>query len=83
MALIAKFFLAVPDLPRTNTHSTFLGPYYSATSLEALLARLATLVNAVAEAKADDGHARQIIVNVEECADGIYETEKEILFRGN
>ena len=78
MSLIAKMFLAVPDTPLTNTHSTFLGPYYSATSSQALPARLAGLANAVADTKADDRDARQVIDNIEEWADGLYRTEKEI-----
>lgn len=28
MSFLSKFFLAVPDTPLSNTHSTFLGPYY-------------------------------------------------------
>jgi len=79
MSFIAKVFLAVPDTPLMNTHSTFLGPYYSATSSLPLSAQLVGLVNAVAKAKADDEHARQVIHNIEQWADGLYRTEKEIL----
>jgi hypothetical protein len=72
-------FLAVPDNPLMNTHSTFLGPYYSATSPQALAAQLVGLVNTIADAKADDENARQVIHNIEQWADGLYRTEKEIL----
>ncbi len=79
MSFLAKLFLAVPDTPLSRTHSTFLGPYYSASSTEALPARLVTLANAVVGAEANDENARQVIANLEDWADGIYRTEKELL----
>lgn len=79
IALVAKLFLSVPDTPLTSMHSTFLGPYYSATNSQALSTLLVELVNAIAKAKADDKNARQVIDNIEEWADGLYQTEKEIL----
>ena len=79
MSDLAKLFLAVPDTTLARAHSTFLGPYYSATSTEALSSRLVELANAVADAKADDENARQVITNIEEWADGLYRTEKELL----
>jgi hypothetical protein len=47
MSILAKAFLAVPDTPLTNDHSRILGPYYSATSPQALSTRLLGLVNAI------------------------------------
>lgn len=79
ISFIVKVFLAVPDTPLMNTHSMFLGSYYSATESQALSARLAGLVNAIADANADDENARQAIHNIEQWADGIYRTEKELL----
>jgi hypothetical protein len=79
MSFLAKLVLAVPDTARSGTHRSFLGPYYSATSTQSLCARLVGLVNAVAEAKADDENARQVIDNIVEWADGLYRTEKEIV----
>ena len=79
MSFIAKMFLAVSDTPLTNTHSTFLGPYYSSTSSQALPARLTALVNAVADAKADDENAQLVISNIEEWADGMYAAARETL----
>lgn len=79
MSFLAKLFLAVPDTPLSNTHSTFLGPYYSTTSTEALPARLAALANAVAGAEANDENAQQVISNLEGWADGMYQSEKELL----
>ena len=79
MTLIAKLFMALPDTPLMNVHSTYLAPYYSATSTQGLTVRLSHLVNAVADAAADDANARQVIDNFEEWADGMYQTEKDLL----
>jgi len=82
MSFLAKLFLAVPDTPLSSTHSTFLGPYYSATSMEALPARLVALTNVVAGAEAQDESAQQVISNLEDWADGMYQSEKELLLAG-
>src|SRR3546814_17356552 len=66
---IAKRFIALPDAPLMSVHSTYLAPYYSATSQQGLTVRLSQLVNAVADAPAGDVTARQVIDNVEEWAD--------------
>jgi hypothetical protein len=79
MSFLAKLFLAVPDTPLSSTHSTFLAPYYSATNTEALSARLVELANAVAGAEANDENAQQVISNLEDWADGMYQSEKELL----
>src|SRR5690606_37302612 len=63
MKLIAKLFMALPDAPLMSVHSTYLAPYYSATSAQGLTVRLSQLVNAVADAPADDVNARQVIDN--------------------
>ena len=79
MKLIAELFMALPDTPLMSIHSTYLAPYYSATSTQGLTVRLSQLVNVVADAPADDMNARQVIVNFEEWADGMYQTEKDLL----
>ena len=79
MSLLARIFLSVPDKPLSSAHRLYLGPYYSATSSQALASRIAELVNIVAEAKADDQNAQRVIANIEKWADGLYQTEKEIL----
>ncbi|HEY9037658.1 MAG TPA: hypothetical protein VIN05_01760 [Roseovarius sp.] len=79
MKLIAKLFMAMPDAPLISVHSTYLAPYYSATSAQGLTVRLSHLVNAVADAPADDVIAKQVIDNFEEWADGMFHTEKELL----
>jgi hypothetical protein len=47
--------------------------------MESFLSRLTALVNAVAEAKADDGVAQTIIHNMEKWSVGLHQTEKELL----
>lgn len=79
VALVVKMFLKVPDTPLSNSHSTFLGPYYSSTSTQSLRPRLTALVNAISSAQQDNEDAQAAIRNIEKWADGIYKTEKEIL----
>lgn len=79
MKLIAELFMALPDAPLMSVHSAYLAPYYSATSAQGLTVRLSQLVNAVAEAPADDVNARHVIDNFGEWADGMYQTEKDLL----
>ncbi|MBU0723756.1 MAG: hypothetical protein KJ904_05160 [Alphaproteobacteria bacterium] len=79
MALIAKLFMALPNAPLMGVHSTYLAPYYSATSAQGLTMRFSQLVNAVADAPADDVNARQVIDNFVEWAEGMYQTEKDLL----
>lgn len=79
VALVAKLFLRVADTPLSNSHSTFLGPYYSSTSMQSLSARLTELANALSQAQPDDADAQTVIRNIERWADGLYQTEKELL----
>jgi hypothetical protein len=79
VALVAKLFLNVPDTPLSSSHSTFLGPYYSSTSMQSLRSRLTTLANAISEAQPDNTDAQSVIRNIERWADGLYQTEKELL----
>ena len=77
--LVVKLFLNVSDIPLSNSHSTFLGTYYSSTSTQSLCARLTTLVKAVSEAESNNEDAKIAIRNIEKWADGIYKTEKDLL----
>lgn len=79
VALVAKLFLNVPDTPLSNSHSTFLGSYYSSTSMQSLRSRLTALANAIIEAPPDNTDAKSVIRNIERWADGLYQTEKELL----
>ena len=79
VALVAKLFLNVPDTTLSSSHSTFLGPYYSSTSMQSLRSRLTALANAISEAQPDNTDAQSVIRNIERWADGLYQTEKELL----
>lgn len=79
VVLVAKLFLNVPDTPLSSIHSTFLGPYYSSTSMQSLRPRLTELANAILKAQPDDADAQSIIRNIERWADDLYQTEKELL----
>ena len=79
VALLAKLFLKVADTPLSRSHSTFLGPYYSSTSSQSLRSRMTVLVNALSQVQADNADAQAVIRNIERWADGLYQTEKELL----
>ncbi len=74
MKLISKLFMTLPDTPLMRIHSNYLSPYYSG-----LMEPLSKLVKAVVDAPADDVNGRQIIDHFEEWAEGMYETEKDLL----
>jgi hypothetical protein len=79
VALIVRMFLNVPDTPLASTHSAYLAPYYSLTTTQSLGARLADLANALTKAEADNQDASMIIRNIEQWAENLYRTEKEML----
>lgn len=75
----ARRFLETPDRPFSSLHSSTLGPYFSATSVESLRGKLTPLVNALLDAAEDDSHAGDIIGNIETWADQISSQHKELL----
>ncbi|WP_283629222.1 DUF2254 family protein [Shewanella baltica] len=77
--LIAEMYLKIPDSPLTRVHSTSLAPYYSGTSNDTLMAWLTVLVNALSNADSGDEAAQRVVGHIEEWADGLYQTEKELL----
>jgi hypothetical protein len=77
--LVVQMFLNVPDAPPTNTHSTFLAPYYSLTKTQTLGGWLTELVNALVQADADNKDAAAVIRNLEAWAEELYRTEKKLL----
>ncbi len=79
VALISKLFLNVSDTPLSNTHGTFLGPYYSSTSTDSLRMKLTKLANSLIEEPSDNADAQSVIRNIEEWADGLYESTKKLL----
>jgi hypothetical protein len=77
--LIAEMYLKIPDSPLTSLHSASLAPYYSVTSNDSLVEWLTRLANNLLNAGPDDEDARRVISHIEEWADGLYQTEKELL----
>jgi len=75
---VANILLTMPDAPLSNIHSTYLGPYYSSTSTEALTVWLTRLANAVAEAETEAEVAQRVIRHFAQWADGLYRTEKDL-----
>jgi hypothetical protein len=78
LKLIARLVLALPDSPPMN-HSALLGAYYSSTSPQGFSARLTQPVNGVSASPADDEDAQRVARNIEEWANRLYATEKELL----
>lgn len=79
VGLVARVFLALPDVPLASIHSSFLGPYYSVTSPQSFLQQLVALGNALAQRGSEDKDGRRVIENLVSWADGRYATEKELL----
>lgn len=77
--LVAEMYLKIPDSPLTSVHSTSLAPYYSGTSNDTLMAWLTELANALSNAEPGDEAAQRVIGHIEEWADGLYQTEKDLL----
>lgn len=77
--LVVKHFLNAPDTPLQSIHSTFLAPYYSVTTQQALLSWLRELTNVLMNASQRDDAANNVIRNLETWADGIYDSQKELL----
>jgi hypothetical protein len=77
--MVAKLFLKVPDTPLLKSHSAYLAPYYSCTSMQSLQSWLTDLVNAVSKVELEDEKAKIVIRNIETWADGLYRNKKELL----
>ena len=75
VSLVVKSSLNVKD---TNIHGTLLGPYYSSTSIDCLHVKLMKWVN-IHTLKYDNPDSQAFIHNLERWADGLYQTEKELL----
>jgi hypothetical protein len=71
--------LELPDSPFAKLHDGCLAPYYSSTSDTSLPAHLTRLTNALADRPEGDSDAIQLLHNIEQWADGLYQTEKQVL----
>lgn len=77
--LVVQVFLNVPDAPLTNTHSTFLAPYYSLSKTGTLGEWLTDLANALVELDEEDKNARAVIRNINTWARELPQTQKKLL----
>lgn len=79
------FFLAglvverVKDAPLSGNHSSALAPYFSLTSTQNLPAMLANIANAIGASEASNSDAQQVVGNLADWADGLYEPQKNLL----
>lgn len=80
-AFVAELLLKAPDKPIEDIHGSTLAPYFSSGDAESLRAQLTDLVNAVSAAEPDNESAKTVIRNVEQWADGLYRTTKELLLK--
>jgi hypothetical protein len=76
---IAKLFLNVPDQPFASTHSAYLGPYYSSTSVTSLRSKLTDLVNALTEDDVDTAVGENVTSNLADWSEKLAQTQKELL----
>ncbi len=79
IAFIAKTLLEINDYERSDLHSYYLSFYYSATNNQALSYRLTELANAILEAAPTDAHAKTVISHIEQWADNLFLSQKELL----
>ncbi|MBO6701106.1 MAG: hypothetical protein JJ921_02120 [Pseudomonadales bacterium] len=77
--LVAEIFLKIPDSPLQGIHKSNLGPFYSSTSQSSFVAKLTQIVNSLLDKKAGDEQAERVIRNINKWADGIYQSQKELL----
>jgi hypothetical protein len=78
VASVVKSFLHLPDTFLTRIHSYYLGPYYSSVNIQSLLGQLKISSFIILPAQNEDD-IRTIIGNIEQWADSMYETEKDLL----
>lgn len=77
--LIAEMYLKIPDSSLMTIHSANLAPYYSGTSNDTLMSWLTELTNALSNAEPDAKAERRVIAHIAEWAEGLYQTERELL----
>lgn len=76
---VALLVIKSKDNPPENRHSNALGGYYSATGPTAFPGLLAELTNQLLKADKDNEAAQQVIRNIHEWGDQLYNTQKELL----
>jgi hypothetical protein len=78
ISMIARLFLTVPDVGM-NTHTTYLGPYFSGTSFDTFLKSLTDFSNSVLVAPADSDDAKVAISNLASWSENLHKNAKELL----
>lgn len=76
---LAKVFLNVPESRLSSIHSTYLAPFYSLSPQAGLLTRMRQLADDLSNADAGNENAQIAARNLEEWADGLYQSQKELL----
>jgi truncated hemoglobin YjbI len=75
---IAEFLFAVPETLLNKVLSTNMGPYYSGTTPDSFLQWLTDLAHALSENSTSDERCQNIIRKIEEWAQSLSKTEKEL-----
>lgn len=78
LKLLVEFVLGAPEAGFFGTHSTLLGPYYSATSTEALSSKLLSLVQGLRDLPENNENAQLILRNLVEWSDQMYTDDRSI-----
>ena len=78
--VIAEMLLETPETQFSRIHSSILGSYYSGNAnTETLMSWLTDLTNAVSELDESNEDAKIIIRHIQQWADNLYQTDKELL----
>lgn len=75
---VATSFLQLPDTALVSTHSTYLAPFFSSTSVNSFRDQLTNLVNALQDTE-DKEAAERIAEHLEIWADGLALEQRELL----
>ena len=80
VARVATSLLMVADAHPSSVHRTCLEPYFSLTSTDSLRVRLTKLVNFLHQQPADNADTQRVIRHIEQWADGLYQTTRQVFF---
>lgn len=78
LKFLAKCVLATNDTTLNRRHSTSLGPYYSALTMDGFLNWLTRLVNQLLGAESDDENARRTVYHIKQWSDDLHSINKEL-----
>lgn len=75
----AIVFLHTEDTPMNSRHSYILSPYYSVVNDAGFISRVKNLVNYLIDNKIESESSKIIIMNIEEWAGKLYQSQKDVL----